>query len=498
MLLAPTYSAHLYESAGLLVPRGIFEDSAGYVPDATTEANYADRVDEERGIVFGVKILGTESRNTPRTIGETYETVGEYIDTPYCYSVEALRDAIPLFEGIKVLIDHPDFQYTRSGERFASAGERSVKENFGRIVNVRVTSDGMYGDHEYLKSEPFSAKYVEVVKRMPNVLAFSPAANGVLRVVNAKPTIIKITDVRSVDLVGERPGTTSSLFESESKPMADTATMEPEKKTYEDDAPVLTPGATPMAETDDVPTGEGRDHFDAAFEKEVIDIWNGEGTAQEKAKKISQLAKKQDEIAGIRGSEDTSPDEETDDDLDLEETEANPAAASSSAAVGQDKIDPSPKSVTETDCGPANDQGAKDAKMHETVAKLQKQLHETTAKLTDATKKLTTAKARLKQVRADAESREQAIFESADLLNAAGKPVRSITLKATAGLPDRKARERFIAESVAARPIQAPKSEAPAARPLHETTNQQTQPGNKAAELVAKGDGAEIAAFLRS
>lgn len=476
--------------------RPIFEDAIGYRPDPGVEASFADRVDEENGVIRGVKILGVYSRNTARTLGGTYDEFHEHLDEPYCYGLDALREAAPLFEGVKVLLNHPEFSYSRTGARSASPTDREAEDVFGRIVNIRVTDEGLFGDHQFVKSHPFAAQFVEIAKRMPNVLAYSPAANGELRLVGTKPTIVKITDVRSVDLVGERPGTTSSLFESESRTMADenankeNPDLGAAPDLHEDDAPPMTAGAAdataPVAEdaADGYPTSPAQDHFDAAFEKEVMDIWAGDGSPQEKAGKIAKLAKQQEAIAGIRGKQNAEADEDEDEDLDLEES-ADPSAPADAAAKGQDGIAPK---LAEAEACPPSTPKTDDASMHESAALKQR--------LTRVIKKY-------KTLEAEAERREAAIYESVDLLNSAGKPVRSVTLRGMVGIKDRKTRERFIAESLATRPTPAPKSQATSAsRALHETTVQgQPAPGpganSRVLEAITKGDAATLANMIR-
>lgn len=73
-------------------------------------------VDRERSIVIGVKVLGASSIN-----GRTY-------------SAQSLRDAVHLYEGKPVNIDHTE------------GGRRSYRDRIGRIINVHLGADGIYGD----------------------------------------------------------------------------------------------------------------------------------------------------------------------------------------------------------------------------------------------------------------------------------------------------------------------------------------------------------------
>lgn len=481
----------LYESDGALA---IFEDATGYVPNAAAEAQNDDRIDEEAGVIRGVKILGLQSRNTARTIGGTYEEFGDAVDDFYSYSAEALRDAIPLFEGIKVIINHPEFSYSRDGRRSASPADREAEDVFGRLVNVRMEGDGLYADHQYLKSHPFARRFVEIARRMPNVLAYSPAATGLPQLVNGRPVITKITDARSVDLVGERPGTTSSLFESEKPIMADSQDIDRATATYEDDAPELNPDMGNTLAEDAADGDPGADHFDAAFEKEVVGIWQGEGTPQEKAKKIAALAKQQEQIAGIRGKAqgaEEEVDDDDDDDVDLEES-ATSAVANDDAAREAERLTPG-KTVAESECGPKEEMGKK---LAESQAQL-RQLRESATKLVRKAKRDTEKKAA-----AQFAIREAAIFESIALLTEAQAPVRALHVKAMANLGDTKERQQYIGQCVGKRSLPQPRSQAAGGAPLHESAGQGAgKPQREAisAKISSKDpkDVESIVSFLR-
>lgn len=478
-IMAPGSCLPLYESASF----AIFEDAIGYVPEAATEAAYADRVDEENGVIRGVKILGLQSRNTVRTIGGTWEEFGEALDDFYSYSLEALRDAIPLFEGIKVVINHPEFNYSKDGRRSAAPADREAEDVFGRLVNVRAEGDGLYADHQYLKSHPFARRYVEIARRMPNVLAFSPAANGLPQLVGGKPVIVKITDARSVDLVGERPGTTSSLFESEAPTMADQeALIDKPCDTVEAEMPPMTAGAVDdsVTETELPAADDAADHFDAAFEKEVVGIWGGPGTPQEKAKKIAALAKQQQQIAEIRGKADaeTDDDDDEDDEVGIEETAGT---SNDNGASEAERLTPG-KTVAETEAVPGDDAAKKMAQLKESAARLVRKVRKEAQKSADER----------------IASREAAIFESVNLLNEAGAPVRALHVKAMANLGSLKERQQYVAQCVGKRQVAQPRSQGPAAAPLHETAGRGAPSEKERQEKIRALKGEELAAFVRT
>jgi hypothetical protein len=155
------------------------------------EAVALREVDDANGIIKGVKIVGTKSRNGRR------------------YTMEALVRAIPLYEGAAVNIDHP---------RDDPDEQRSSYDRFGVIKNVRKGADGLYGDLHYLKSHRMANSVVEDAKRGLNVFGMSHNASGDGFTEDDGTRVIdRILEVRHVDLVAD-PATTNSLFESRNHP----------------------------------------------------------------------------------------------------------------------------------------------------------------------------------------------------------------------------------------------------------------------------------------
>lgn len=154
------------------------------------EAVSKREVDDAAGIIRGVKIVGTKSRNGRR------------------YTMEALRSAIPMYEGVAVNIDHPHDDPDET---------RSSYDRFGLIKNVREGNDGLYGDLHYLTSHKMAPSVVEDAKKGLGLFGMSHNASGDGYTENDGTRVIdRILEVRHVDLVAD-PATTNSLFESRNR-----------------------------------------------------------------------------------------------------------------------------------------------------------------------------------------------------------------------------------------------------------------------------------------
>lgn len=147
----------------------------------------AGKVDAERGIIYGVKILGKHSKNGRE------------------YSLAAMRKAVGLYEGAPVFVNHTD---RRDAKR-----ERGLEESFGDIRNVRLEGGSVFGDLHFLKTHPMAAQVCERAERFPNKIGLSHDAEGRLSRKSGKTVVEDIEQVRSVDLV-VFPATNDSLFES--------------------------------------------------------------------------------------------------------------------------------------------------------------------------------------------------------------------------------------------------------------------------------------------
>lgn len=142
----------------------------------------SESIDKEAGVIKGVKIVGTQSKN-----GREY--------TP-----KVLEEAKGKYEGLGINLDH-------------QRGNRRVSDGFGRLRSVELREDGLYGDLEYLKSHPFADQFVESAERMPEQVGLSHAAEGRTSQQGDKVVVEAIEEVYSVDVV-RYPATTKGLFES--------------------------------------------------------------------------------------------------------------------------------------------------------------------------------------------------------------------------------------------------------------------------------------------
>lgn len=287
-----------------------------------TERSYLshENVDEENGVISGVLIVGLKSRNTGRSIGCDRATFGEAIDQEYSYSPEALRNAIAVYEGAVVRVDHPTFARGDKGQRVA-VESRSAFDTFGELRKVHfVEGKGLVGDLHYLKSHELSPRIVEAARRFPDKFALSHNAHGTPELVGGKIVITEIHSVDSVDLIGDKPGTTNGLFESQETPkmtkravlvilseQAAKGNKHAKRLTEMDDMQAA------YAEEVDVPAeAGGEEQLTMALDAMILAIMHGDGSAEEKLKKIGAVVGAVDATAApvVEGDEETPSEEE--------------------------------------------------------------------------------------------------------------------------------------------------------------------------------------------
>ncbi len=145
------------------------------------------QIDHERGVISGVRILGTKSSNGRE------------------YSSAAIRSAIGLYEQKAVNMNHPP--------RSDPTADRNVTDRIGWLENVRQDRDGgLSGDLNLLKSHPTTALVLEAAERNPRLFGLSHNVEAKSRRDNGTTMVEEICTVRSVDLVSD-PASTKSLFE---------------------------------------------------------------------------------------------------------------------------------------------------------------------------------------------------------------------------------------------------------------------------------------------
>jgi len=151
------------------------------------------RVDRERGIIRGVKILGLDSRN-----GRTYRE-------------DALLRAVGLYDGAKVNVNHA---------KGAAVGPRDYQDRLGVIRGTVVRGgEGLFGDLHFNPKHALAEQLIWDAEHAPENVGFSH--NVLARTSRAGQRLVveAITKVESVDLVAD-PATTRGLFEAEEMPAA--------------------------------------------------------------------------------------------------------------------------------------------------------------------------------------------------------------------------------------------------------------------------------------
>lgn len=148
------------------------------------------KVDRERGIIQGVKLLGLESRN-----GRVYPK-------------ETIARAVQLYESAKVNVDHPQQNPT---------APRSYFDRMGRIVNITLDSGngGLRGDFHFNPKHHLAEQLMWDAEHAPENVGFSHNVQARVGRRNGKVIVEEINKVVSVDLVAD-PATTHGLFEDNS------------------------------------------------------------------------------------------------------------------------------------------------------------------------------------------------------------------------------------------------------------------------------------------
>lgn len=142
-------------------------------------------VDKEKGVIQGVKVLGTRSLNGRR------------------YTEQAIREARSKYEGAFVNLNHP--------ERNPGA-PRNIRDRFGQLEGVEARDDGIYATLRYNRRHPEAGLVEEFAESMPSAIGLSHNAKGRGRKQGNEFVVEEIVQVRHVDLVAD-PATTKSLFE---------------------------------------------------------------------------------------------------------------------------------------------------------------------------------------------------------------------------------------------------------------------------------------------
>lgn len=205
------------------------------------------KIDKEKGIIYGVKLIGFESKNNR------------------AYPAQVLKKAVNLYEGVKIYLNHPEKDPT---------AQRRYQELIGVVRNARfIEGSGNYGDVHYNPKHPHAEQLAWDVEHQPESVGLSHNALLSYKNVGGKTVVEEILKVRSVDLVTE-PATTANLFESE-EPM----------------------------EVDSAPVADPKDQMKAAFKSMVLAaIDDSSMDMKATVKKIGEILKTQEKLLGVAPS----------------------------------------------------------------------------------------------------------------------------------------------------------------------------------------------------
>lgn len=145
------------------------------------------KVDAHNGVIYGVKVLGLVSRNGRR------------------YSEQALRQALPLYEGARVNINHP---------RDDAVAPRDYRDRLGFLRAVRYRDgEGLFADLHFNPKHDLAERLIWDAEHAPHNVGLSHNVLARVEHQGQTPVVTEIHRVLSVDLVAD-PATTSGLFEA--------------------------------------------------------------------------------------------------------------------------------------------------------------------------------------------------------------------------------------------------------------------------------------------
>lgn len=145
------------------------------------------KVDAQAGIIHGVKVLGLLSRNGRR------------------YSEQALQQAVPLYEGARVNVNHPKGDAT---------APRDYRDRLGFLRAVRYREgEGLFADLHFNPKHDLAERLIWDAQHAPQNVGLSHNVLARIEQRGQTSVVTEIHRVLSVDLVAD-PATTSGLFEA--------------------------------------------------------------------------------------------------------------------------------------------------------------------------------------------------------------------------------------------------------------------------------------------
>jgi hypothetical protein len=141
-------------------------------------------VGDGEAVLHDVFILGPESQNRRR------------------YTPQAVMDALGMYEGVKVNLDHPEHN---------PAASRRVKDRFGKLTDVRFEGGQLRGNLHYNPRHRMAETVKWWAENDPSAIGLSHNAVGQGKTDAGGVFVVdKILSVRSVDLVAD-PATTTGI-----------------------------------------------------------------------------------------------------------------------------------------------------------------------------------------------------------------------------------------------------------------------------------------------
>lgn len=145
------------------------------------------RVDRQEGLIRGVKILGLRSRNGRQ------------------YLPQALQEAVGLYEGAKVNINHPPTP---------APAPRDYRDRLGMIRHVVFRpEEGLFADLRFNPKHPLAEQLAWDAEHCPENVGLSHHVEARLGRREGQTVVEAILRVHSVDVVAD-PATTQGLFEA--------------------------------------------------------------------------------------------------------------------------------------------------------------------------------------------------------------------------------------------------------------------------------------------
>ena len=238
------------------------------------------RVDREKKIIYGVKMLGASSPNT--------HGVDEVTGTDYLY--DTVQRAAPIYEGLMANVNHPPREKPNT--------DRDAYDRCGKYRNVHAERcddnailGELFGDMHLIPSHRLTESLLDAAEsdELNDCFSLSHNARGQGEVRNRRYVITNIPEARSVDVVADG-GSTRGLFESKEYRMKTTfGKLVLASKLSPADQRVLLEADDLMDSEMDEPTDSGwKDDLMAAVAKLVKE---DDPDAHETAKKILKMLK---------------------------------------------------------------------------------------------------------------------------------------------------------------------------------------------------------------